>query len=275
MGYMESLLNQIERTAAALKSAYSALVRCGVYPAASSTVEQLAGYIDDVRSTAYNAGINSEYDRFWDIYQENGSRTNYSYTFAGAGWNDANFFPKHNINPTVASYMFQSSGITNLKDTLSNLGIVLDFSNASSLTYPFRDSKITHIGVIDTRSCLTLNYLLYGARSLISVDKLILMNSGSQGLSTVYSFGENPMLENIVIEGVIGKSVSFQSSKKLTIDSAKSILTALKDYAGTSDSDKYTVYLAAETWAILDADGETSPTGTTWKEYVSSIGWLY
>lgn len=45
----------------------------------------------------YKKGQQAEYDRFWDEYQQNGTRTNYSYAFAGSAWTDASATPKYPI----------------------------------------------------------------------------------------------------------------------------------------------------------------------------------
>ena len=42
----------------------------------------------------FEAGAKSEYDKFWDAYQENGYRNDYSYAFSRRGWIDVSFKPK-------------------------------------------------------------------------------------------------------------------------------------------------------------------------------------
>ena len=80
-------------------------------------------------------------------------------------------------------------------------------------------------------------------------------------------------MENITFEGVIANHISFQHSTKLTLDSLKSILTALKDFTGTENEYAQTITLSGESWAILDADGNNSPNGNTWRDYVAQKKW--
>ena len=51
----------------------------------------------------YEAGKKSQYDEFWDTYQTNGQRTNYTYAFSGLGWTDNLYKPKYPI--TFAGYV--------------------------------------------------------------------------------------------------------------------------------------------------------------------------
>ena len=66
-------------------------------------------------------------DEFWNIYQENGKRTNYSYGFSGRGWSDETFKPKFDIIHKGGSlqYLFAESRITNLKAILEECGVTL------------------------------------------------------------------------------------------------------------------------------------------------------
>ena len=83
-------------------------------------------------------GMQTEYDRFWDGYQENGNRVNYGDAFAY--WNDEVFNPKYPLNNLTLCYrMFANfntySGrpIVDLVELCERKGIDLDFSNALRL----------------------------------------------------------------------------------------------------------------------------------------------
>lgn len=182
----------------------------------------------------YEAGKQAEYDAFWDNFQENGNRGNYIDGFAGRGWTDETFRPKYNIQPTNAGYMFRQSGIQDLTGILKNLGIILDFSKCTSFSYFIQGSSLKNIGIIDTTKIDSLAYFLAGAQKLEQIERLILKDDGSQSLTNDYSFGGLSSLQDIVIEGCIGMSVSFQWSTLLTHDSLISIINALKDYSETS-----------------------------------------
>ena len=65
-----------------------------------SIAEKLAKIAENEQAV-FEAGVKSEYDRFWDVYQENGNMTYYAYAFAGVGWTQSVFKPKYNIEPVT------------------------------------------------------------------------------------------------------------------------------------------------------------------------------
>ena len=85
----------------------------------------------------------------------------------------------------------------------------------------------------------------------------------------------NPTVQVKVIlaDGTIGKSIEFPHSP-LTIDSCKSIINALKNYADTDYKLQYKLTLKNTVWEALNS-AEAPPSGNTWQEYVQSLGWLY
>ncbi len=191
-------------------------------------------------------------DIFWDALQDNGNRTDYDFAFGGIGWTDHTFAPKYDMQPTNASYMFYKSGITDLKGLLDARGLTLDFSKSKGLTYLFQQSKITRVGEIDTRMCPGLEYLLTSCGSLVSIDKIILKNDGSQTFSKSMSFQNCSSLAEIRFEGVIGQdNFNMQWSKKLSKASIESIFAAL-----SKTTENLTVTLSKD---AVDAAFETSP----------------
>lgn len=189
------------------------------------------GY-DDGQMVGYEEGKQAEYDRFWDAYQQNGTRTLYDCAFSQ--WPFSAFNPKHDIKPTSAYMMFRTldsfvtgqSTDADLVKRLEECGVVLDTSDCTNFQYMFMNSFVTHIGVIDTRSASQL-YQPFSANRYHTFDKLILRDDGSQ------TFGNHPFsgasaLVNIEIEGVIGQNgLSFQWSTKLSNESITSVVNAL------------------------------------------------
>ena len=53
--------------------------------------------IAENEQAVFDAGKKSEYDTFWDSYQENGNKVAYRLAFFGSGWNDTTFHPKYPI----------------------------------------------------------------------------------------------------------------------------------------------------------------------------------
>ncbi len=173
------------------------------------------------------------YDEFWDVFQQNGERTNYSYGFAGRGWTPENFKPKYDIVVTEEATDF-CRGALNLNVDLTQLKkadgtpLRFDFSQAKALDGLFYNSAITHIGVVDTRGQASLRHPFYRCEAA-TIDELILKDDGTQTFSNTFSY--NTSLETITIKGVIGQNgFNVSTCTKLTVGSLLSILNALKNY---------------------------------------------
>ena len=61
-----------------------------------SIAEKLITVAENVPKV-YKAGQQSEYDRFWDAYQNYGGVMNAYYAFSGPAWNDNTYRPKGTI----------------------------------------------------------------------------------------------------------------------------------------------------------------------------------
>ena len=111
------------------------------------------GMNEELENVLYNSasGGKSYYDAFWDIYQRNGTRTNYSYAFAGDGWCKDTFKPKYPIVPSAtwgAMGMFFHFGL-GYQETLDFREIAhwFDFSVADRCANLFNSAKINHIEI--------------------------------------------------------------------------------------------------------------------------------
>ena len=178
-------------------------------------------------------GKQAEYDRFWDEYQENGNKTNYTNCFSGRGWNAETFKPKYNIAPTTPTQIFKDFGASlDLVEHLEALGITLDFSRATTLSEIFLWSNITRVGVVDSRNASAVTYPFAYATKLQTIDKLILKDDGTQTVGSG-TFGSCSALVNLTIEGTIGSTgLSLQAATKLSKASITSIVNALSAAAG-------------------------------------------
>jgi hypothetical protein len=200
-------------------------------------------------------GMQTEYDRFWDAYQDNGNRQMYEGAFSGYGWTKENFKPKYDIIPTQqATNIFKSStGLIGLDmvELFEELGIVFDISKSASLNGLIQMSYASRWGVFDTRSAATLNYSFgEGYSYLKTIDKVILKDDGSQKF--VNTFNYDNALENITFEGVIGQNgFNMQWSTKLSKASITSIINAL-----SPDTSGLTVTLSRQ--AVISAFGSTT-----------------
>lgn len=154
-------------------------------------LDEMAAGVNEV----YEAGIKSEYDRYWDTFQAGGTRRNYWGAFALWFWTDEILDPKH---PLIVSengtYMF------------------------------YQNSAITHIPEI-TFTAAQFAYVFQNARNIEVIDKVILNNYGTQ---QIYSpFDGCAALCEVRFEGVIGNSISFKDSTLLSAESIVSIVNAL------------------------------------------------
>lgn len=165
-------------------------------------------------------GVQSEYDRFWDSFQENGNRTKYTVGFGGNCWTDETYNPKYPITATDAcAYMYWNNlGITDTK-------VPITFPNTSS-----------NVGSVFS-TCYNLE----------TIRKIIVFEE------TGYSawFSSCGKLKNITVEGTIGTNFDISSSTLLTHDSLMSIINALKDYSADESGKTYTLTIGSKNVAKL------------------------
>lgn len=233
---------------------------------------------DEVYNAGYEAGKaegggDGWYDTFWDNYLNNGNNIAGDYSFAGYRWTDDVFNPKHNIKPTTAPYMFYRSQITDLKGILERKGLTLDTSQCSNFAYMFSNSEITKLGIIDLRNgdvAITRTQNTFNTPTLQYIEKVIVHSKNYAYHISMFTGATS--LTHVMFEGTIYQNFTINAST-LDLESAKSVLLALKNHAGTTNEFAYNISLSSGTWSVLDADGATSPNGNTWREYVNDIGW--
>lgn len=212
-------------------------------------------------------GIQTEYDRFWDVYQDRGNRTSYRLSYSGYGWNNETFKPKYDMNNISNAYgMFWSSRIKgDLVEILKNLNINFDSSNATQCHYMFSSCAFTRVGEINATGSTGFTSMFSTTSNLKTIDKLILKDDGSQTFPT--AFNAAYALENITIEGVIGNNFDIHWSP-LNKTSIMSIYNALSTTAtGKTVSFKKTAVNTAFETSAGAADGSTS---TEWTNLVAT-----
>lgn len=219
----------------------------------------------------YDAGAKSEYDKFWDTYQDNGNRTDYQYGFSGGGWCYETLRPKYDMKPTRVDYMFSSiRAPINLTAHLEKIGITLDTSNCTGFSNFLRYMSVSTLPIIDTRSANSLATFSVNS-SIGKIEKIILRDDGSQNVTNMFS-SNHTNLTDVVFEGVIGTTLSMASCPVLSVESMKSIILHLKNYAGTDKEGTCRCVFTTTCWNALEADS-TAPDGNTWKDYVGTLGW--
>ena len=163
---------------------------------ADTTLASAANTVTSRYGAAYDNGVQAEYDRFWDELQQNGNRRNYWGAFAS--WTDEIFKPKYPIIANTSNSMFYLS-------------------------------TVTYIPTIDVSSAVGLINTFDYATEVVKIEKIILKADGSQRVQG--GFNSCRALEEVRFEGVIGASISFKESTKLSRDSVVNIFAALSESA--------------------------------------------
>lgn len=188
----------------------------------------------------YTAGQQAEYDRFWDLYQGNGTRTTYQYAFAGSGWRTDIFKPKYSIIPTSGAYMFNAfngsrdgsqefyeNGI-DLDEVFTNRGLTLDFSKCTDFSSMFFQAHIKRIGTIDMTACTNVSLIasVFNSEFLYTIRNLIPPNLEMK--NTCWQV----RLRDLTIGGTITKNMNLSRCDKLTDASVQSVIDHLADLTG-------------------------------------------
>lgn len=193
-----SIATEIQRLQEAKADIKAAIEEKGV-EVGNGLIDGYADKVDAVYDKGVTDGKKSQYDEFWDAFQQNGNRTNYRYAFYNIMWNDITYNPKYPIVCSAnSSQMFDYSGITDTKV----------------------DITVTMAGVGQ----------LFKTQNLITIKKLIV----TENVTFNQWFQNASSLQNITIEGVIGNDIDLQYSTMLTKESIASIVNALSDTQGAT-----------------------------------------
>lgn len=234
------------------------------YQDIAAKIRSLAGVETTYEPSEMPTGIESVYQKgqeaaneaFWGAYLNYGNPAYYARAFAGTRWNINTFYPKYNIVSTNSSVtnMFTESGITDLAGRLGECGVTLDLSNATGISGLAAYSKITHFPTVDSRNCNSIAQSFNQATNLVTIDKLILRNSGDQIFDRV--FVSCTALQNLVIEGTIGQNGFNVQWCPLTLNSLASIVDALADKTGDTSGTTWLITLGQANIATLGSDVE-------------------
>ena len=212
-------------------------------------------------------GMQTEYDRFWDAYQNYGNRTNYYVAFYSGErgmWNNDNFKPKYPIKPTNANNMLANTAIVGDLTLLADI----DFSDAtnvpSALAY---NPYITRIGVCDLRKTQENGTSLFAyCERLVTVDKVIFKDDGTQhAIASGFAATQCYNLKNIAFEGKANFDVNFKDSP-LSKASITSVINTL--YEGSTGK-TLTLKLSAVNTAFETSSGAGD--GSTSAEFAALV----
>lgn len=216
----------------------------------------------------HSDGKKADLDELWDSIQRKGNRTDYYAAFVR--WQKEKFYPKYDIKGYDLRYLFYYFGeygeTMDLVERLAECGVIIDFSSTTSMANMFSNSRISHVGEIDTSKASSLSGLFDSCYYLTTIDKLILKTDGNQSFSTT-TFQNTRELVNITVEGVIGqKNFNVAAAVKLTHDSLMSIINALQDK--TTDT-------SVTTWLVTLGSTNLNKLTEEEKLLITEKGWTY
>ena len=224
------------------------------------------------KSYGVQRGMQREYDAFWNIIQDNGNRTGYSFAFSADAWTPESFKPKYPIVPLSMQngFAYWGSSINSpFRDTRIDLrqACVLDTSKCTSIANAFTGNLVINaVGTIDTQQASNLQGLFNNMANLEIVELLILKNDGTQTLTNI--FNQCKSLTEIRLEGVIGKDITLQWSTKLSHASIESIINALSaTTSGLTVTLSLNAVKSAFETSVGAADGNTS---SDWQALVAT-----
>ena len=167
-------------------------------------------YAEKINAIPSGGGGDDYYNTFWDIYQNNGDRTNYVSAFRGSGWTNETFKPKYDITPSggasMSYEMFNSSNIKgDLTEILNECGVQIKWGSKTYFSLEFAYSAFTKIKIDVTPS--TYSSTFRDSKNLTDLE--IKSNSNTTYTS---AFLNCTALVNLIINGYLGKTVSFAQS---------------------------------------------------------------
>lgn len=195
---------------------------------------------------AYESGQKSEYDRFWDEFQDNGKKTRYSYAFSGSGWTNDNLTPKYQIkfkpNSTSsfdggANTFYYCGTDENTKKPLIDMTDIcemIDWSTCSKATRIFYNAWCKNI-TCDFSNATNIEEAFNRANGGdIRNLRLKVSAKCTNYRNAFWYLGSNVTSEDftcIFLEGseIAANGVSLQHSKTLSKESIVSLFNALSE----------------------------------------------
>lgn len=198
--------------------------------------------IEEGKQTVYSevAGINAQfeniisgtdtggksfYDEFWDNAQA-GLNESQQGIYSGRCWNNKTFRPTSDIIlDGNAAYAFINNGFDgDLVEWCENLGIKLIIAPTNALSL-FYSARATHLPALDLSKVVSAANVASTCVNAHTIDKIVMPNNAPTPISGMLTWCG--ALENLVIEGIIYKSLDLSYSKRLTRASITSIMNAL------------------------------------------------
>lgn len=192
--------------------------------------------IDDVYEAGKQAGGGSGDSVMWDMVTANGTRKNYTYSFAYWSFVDSygniTFNLPINLKPTIVSSMF--AYITNkidLADHLEKIGRTIDFSDCTVAQQCFYTSQFTRLWKCDWSKCPNLNATYRNCSDLVTIDEIVFNENINYNFTN--TFAGCTSLQNVTATGSLATSGLDLSECPLTRTSKLSFLNILSQTSTT------------------------------------------
>ena len=223
--------------------------------------------IAENQQKVFEAGKQAEYDNFWDSYQQNGNRKDYSMSFAKY-WTDETFNPKYDFILTNASSMFNNSTITTLASKLKEKGLKFDTSNfaVNGALQMFQGSTIKDIPELDLRNCTNIGYL-FGSGALVETVEKLILTEKLTNVSNAFRQARN--LKHCIFDGVLAiTGLDMKDCKLLDKESITSLVNILST---TTSGLAVTLSLQAVNKAFETSEGANDGSNSTeWQTLVNT-----
>ena len=270
---MPTLSENITQVISDFDSIKTAIENTGVEVGNVPTSEY-SEYVTKVYDKGVADGKQAENNVYWSCVNSNVSHSSPAGIYTP--FTDETFRPNGDVFCGWESFYY--SKITNLKAILEERGLNLCCYTGYNTFY---GSKITHLPKIyraeynngkyeldDSDYGYPLSYYtFYNCKDLISIDEVINMT----GSDFSNCFSGCSSLTYVRFRNIINKNANFKYSP-LSVDTAKHIISKLKNFKGTSSEFTYKLTLNGTVWTALN-EAETPPIGETWQLYVNSLGW--
>ena len=191
------------------------------------------GYADGKKagiSEGIEQGADVEKKRWWGIFTDNGTRTAWTYGFAG--WPADCIDPLFDVTPINATAMFTNITASgdkklNIPEIEARNNIKFDFSKTTHFGNFIAWGAVEDLGFMDLRSAVQANATFANSSHLKKVS-IAIKEDGSQNFSGAFDY--TTVLEDFtVVSGVFGSNLNFQWTPKLNKASVTSIVEHLSD----------------------------------------------
>ena len=222
----------------------------------------IADKFEIIADEVFKKGKQTEYDRFWDSYQNYGKSTSYINSFAGTNWNDEVFKPKYPIVTNVAPNRTNSMFVYSV---ISQIMVPLYFYDTTSVSTFANAGKLVKIGDDTGGGIWTTRNRTWSTNF-----------SSCPNLKEIRFIDYNEKGEYVPSE--IGNSIDFKDSPLLSVESQINIIKHLVDFSGTSDAGTRILTIHPTTFERLNQTySSPSEVGIdfdgSWISYVESLGW--